>query len=264
MRFKWLAVAGLFLSIPFVSLAQQGPSTPTPTTQPLSVTPVVDDAPTKAKSYDWIARHQAVLDRIKKGPVDLILIGDSITHGWGGDPQGGGPSDLWDHYYKGRNTVNLGFGWDRTEHVIWRLENGEIDHIHPKVAVIMIGTNNLWRDSVDDIALGVSKIINLVKKSSRRTKILLLGVFPRDHEPNTDNRKKIVDLNQKLAGFTKIRGVTFLDIGSKFLADDGTISADIMPDFLHPNHKGYEIWAAAMEPTLSKLMGDQEIQPLVP
>jgi beta-glucosidase len=227
---------------------------------PLAITPAVDDAPTKAHSYDWMARHQGVLDRIRKGPVDLLLVGDSITHGWGGEPADPGPpngqKDLWDRYFAPRDAVNEGFGWDRTEHVLWRFQNGELDNIHPKVAVVMIGTNNMWRDSPDDIATGITEIVREIHKKSRRTKILLLGIFPRGHDANTPDRQKITAVNAKIAGLAKERYVTYLDLGDKFLESDGTIAPETMRDFLHPTHHGYEIWAAAMEPILSHLMGD--------
>jgi len=253
-----LSALALLASLAAFSGAQQTP----PPAIPLALAPAVDDAPTKAKSYDWMLRHQAVVDRVHKGPVDLLLVGDSITHGWAGDPGdpggGQGPRDLWDRYFKPRNTVNLGFGWDRTEHVIWRLQNGEIDGVHPKVAVVLIGTNNLWRDSTDDIAAGVKEIVHMIHKQSRRTKILLLGIFPRDHEVDSANRKKIAEVNSKIADLGKERGVTYLDLGPKFLEADGTLSPTVMNDYLHPNHHGYEIWAEAMEPTLAKLFGDAQ------
>jgi len=151
---------------------------------PETVKPVIDQAPIDAHSYDWMARHNAVVDRVKQGHVDLLLIGDSITHMWGGVPEEqtihGRGDYLWDKYFGSRNAVNLGFGWDRTQHVLWRFEHGEIDGIHPKVAVVMIGTNNMGTNSTDDIVTGIDTIVNQLRHKLPRTKVLLLGIFPRD------------------------------------------------------------------------------------
>lgn len=222
---------------------------------PATITPAIDEAPTKAHSYDWMARHNQVVARVKQGNVGLLMVGDSITHIWGGDPGDGHgrAEDLWEKYLRPRNAVNLGFGWDRTQHVLWRFANGEIDGIQPKVAVVMIGTNNVGVDSDDDIALGIKTIVEQLRHKDPDIKILLLGIFPRDHLPNTENRKHIAAINGKIAELGSEPGVTFLDIGAKFLEPDGTISADTMPDFLHPSHKGYEIWMDAMEPALQRL-----------
>jgi beta-glucosidase len=156
---------------------------------PETAIPVIDEAPTKANSYDWMARHNAVVDRVKQGNVDMVLVGDSITHMWGGVPQPGGPGQyLWDKYFGSRNAVNLGFGWDRTQHVLWRLEHGELDGIKPKVAIVMIGTNNMGSNSADDIATGVDTIVSVIRHKVKGIKILLLGIFPRDPKPDTPMR----------------------------------------------------------------------------
>jgi len=248
---RWALPACLCLACCTVCLAQQKGL-------PETVIPVVDEAPTKAHSYDWMARHNAVVERVKQGNVDLLLIGDSITHMWGGVPQPGGPGQyLWDKYFGSRNAVNLGFGWDRTQHVLWRLEHGEIDGIHPKVAVVMIGTNNIGSNSNDDIATGIDTIVSTLRHKIPKIKILLLGIFPRDHLPDTFNRKVVADVNEKISVLGREKGIAYLDLGSKFLEPDGTISKDMMGDFLHPTPKGFAIWARAMEPTLAKLFGDK-------
>lgn len=232
-------------------------------TKPETIVPVIDEAPTKAGSYDWLARHKSVVDRVKQGKVDLLMIGDSITHMWGGVPKQpwrDRGDDLWDKYLAPRNAVNLGFGWDRTQHVLWRLQNGEIDGIKPKVAVVMIGTNNLGSNSNEDIALGIKTIVETLKTKFPRIKVLLLGIFPRDEKPDGYLRKQAAEVNTKIAELGKEKRVTYLDLSSIFLQPDGSISADIMPDFLHPSVKGYQLWAEAMEPTLAKLFGDKPIK----
>jgi len=225
--------------------------------KPSSIIPAIDEAPMKAKSYDWMGRHNSVVERVKKGNVDLIFIGDSITHGWEG---GGKP--YWDQYYGKRNAVNMGFGWDRTEHVLWRLQHGEIEGISPKVAVILIGVNNLGSNhSVDDTVTGVKAVIANVRHDLPRTKILLLGVFPWQETPTSPQRVRVNAVNEQLAKLDGRDKVTYLNIGQRFLRLDGTMSRLVMPDFLHPNRHGYKMWAEEMEPTLAKLMGDSPVEP---
>jgi lysophospholipase L1-like esterase len=229
-------------------------------TGPVTTIPAIDEAPTKAHSYDWMARHQATVERAKQGNVDLIFVGDSITHGW----EGGG-KDIWDHYYAPRKAMNLGFGWDRTEHVLWRLDNGEIDGLKPKVAVLLIGVNNVGGNTVDDTVAGTTAVLNDLHSKLRRTKVLLLSIFPWKQTPDDPMRKKANEISEKVAAaFAKEKWVTSLNIGDKFLQPDGTLSRDIMPDYLHPNKKGYQIWAEAMEPTLARLMRDKPVAPMAP
>ena len=236
-------------------------STGLQTKLPETVIPVIDEGPTKSHNYDWMARHNAVVDRVKQGKVDLLLIGDSITHMWGGVPEEqtihGRGDYLWDKYFGSRNAVNLGFGWDRTQHVLWRFENGELEGIKPKVAVVMIGTNNMGTNSTEDIVTGIDTIVSKLRRKFPKMKILLLGIFPRDQNPGTPMRKQVAEVNAGISILGKEKMITYLDLSSKFLQEDGSLSAEIMPDFLHPSAKGFGIWARAMEPTLAKLFGDR-------
>jgi len=207
------------------------------------------------RTEDWWQQRQASFnERIKKGNVDLICIGDSITHGW----EGAGKA-TWEKYYGKRNAVNLGIGGDQTQHVLWRLDHGNIDGIKPKAAVIMIGTNNYKANSVDEIAAGITAIVEKLRTKLPDTKLLLLAIFPRDEKPG-ETRTKLAQVNEKIAKLADNKMVFFMDIGSKFLTADGTLPKDIMPDFLLPNEKGYEIWAQAIEPKLAELMGDKPIK----
>ena len=168
------------------------------TDRPSSVIPAEDEAPTKAGSYNWMDRHNSVVERVKQGHVDLLLIGDSITHGWGGPPdptKGGDVGELWTKYFGSRNAVNEGFGWDRTQHVLWRFDHGEIDGISPKVAVLLIGTNNVGSNKVGDVVLGIKAIVDELQAKLPKTKTLLLGIFPRDEKPDTYNRKQVTEIN---------------------------------------------------------------------
>lgn len=208
--------------------------------------------------YDWTTRHAAILATVKKRNPQLLFIGDSITHFFGGEPHdvGDNGKNVWAKYYEPRNPANLGYGWDRVENVLWRVTVGhEVDNCSPKAAVIMIGTNNVGLNTPADIALGIQKICEAIHARLPNTKILLLAVFPRGKKPDAA-REKIAEINKIIAKLDGQNNITYLDFGAKFLADDGTLADDIMPDFLHPNEKGYQIWAEAMEPTLKKLLGE--------
>lgn len=199
----------------------------------------------------WMLRHEAVNTRVAQGNVDLLLIGDSITHGW--DNQ----KELWEKYYAPRNAVNMGFSGDRTQHVLWRLDNGHVDGIDPKLAVIMIGTNNSNRtdNTAEEIGDGIIAICSKLRTELPETKILILAIFPRNATPGLQRQKNAVasEIASRIADGKMIH---YMDINQEFLTDDGTLPKDIMPDLLHPNTKGYEIWAAAIEPKIAELMGE--------
>ncbi|MBX3179490.1 MAG: GDSL family lipase [Candidatus Hydrogenedentes bacterium] len=209
----------------------------------------------REKQEGWMARHEQMNERVKQGNADLVFIGDSITHGWEG---AGKP--VWDHYYADRNAVNLGIGGDRTQHVIWRLENGNIDGISPKVAVVMIGTNNHKDNSAEEISEGVTAIVRRLRNGLPDTKVLLLAIFPRGDKP-----EKIVEkLNQAntlIADLAADPMVTFLDLGPAFRDLQGQVPESLMPDLLHPNEAGYQVWASSMEPVLAPLLGVPEKAP---
>ncbi|HEX8313296.1 MAG TPA: GDSL-type esterase/lipase family protein [Chthoniobacteraceae bacterium] len=226
------------VSVPFDALG----NAPTP---PRSAIPITQNR--NWAMYDWQERHNAICKDVRERQPALILIGDSITHLMS--------KPIWEKYYAPLNAANLGFGWDRTENVIWRLQNGELDGYRPKVAVLLIGTNNLEGDSAEVIATGVRAICSEINNRTPTTKILLLGIFPRGEKPG-GLRTKVEETNKLLSGFDGKNGIMFLDIGAKFLNTDGAISREIMGDFLHPSAKGYEIWAEAMNPTLQKLLGE--------
>lgn len=201
----------------------------------------------------WEPRHKEKVERIKKGNVDLLMIGDSITHGW--ENKG---KKLWEKFYAPRNAVGLGFSGDRTENVIWRLQNGEVDGISPKLAVLMIGTNNTGHrmDSPEDIALGIKTILDELKTRLPSTKVLLLGIFPRgassDHKMRVNNDQT----NTIIKNYADGERVFYLDINHVFLDEKGNLPKSVMPDLLHPHEAGYKIWAEAMEPTIEELMGE--------
>jgi lysophospholipase L1-like esterase len=183
------------------------------------------------------------------------MLGDSITHFWGGEPVGGRRTGVeeWDRFFAGKRVVNLGYGWDRTENVLWRLTHGEFEHVNPKVVVVMIGTNNIDLNTPDEIAAGITAICAELHRRAPAAHILLLGIFPRGKTPDAA-RAKVDAVNQRIASLDGTNGVTYLDIGKTFLEADGSISDEIMYDYLHPSAKGYARWTAAMSPTLNRLL----------
>ena len=198
----------------------------------------------------WVRVHDAYVERAARGGVDLLFLGDSITQNWNGrDGEGHGPVEIWDRYYAPRRAANFGIGGDRTQHVLWRLDHGELDGIDPEVVVLLIGTNNLNSDTPPEIADGVTAIVRKLRDALPNAKVLLLAVFPRGKSPDT-TRERLKAVNARLARLDDGRNVRYLDLGPEFLDADGTLPADVMPDFLHLSRKGYQTWAEAMEPTL--------------
>ncbi len=203
----------------------------------------------KPREGAWMQLHQSFLKKAEAGNVDLLFLGDSITQGWNGG------RETWNRFYGPRNPANFGIGGDRTEHVLWRIQNGELKGIEPKVVVLMIGTNNAGSNTPDEIAQGITAIVHELRERLPKTKVLLLGVFPRSQKPAAI-RERLKSVNEKIAKLDDGSNVHFLDIGQAFLSEDGTISSKIMPDYLHLSRKGYRIWAEAMEPTLWSMLDE--------
>ena len=199
----------------------------------------------------WMKRHESFNKRVAKGNADLIFIGDSITHGWERNGK-----EVWQKYYGSRKAVNLGIGGDRTQHVLWRLDNGNLYRIKPKLAVIMIGTNNSRDNTPAEIFDGNKAIVNKLRKKLPEMKILLLAVFPRGKDANDARRKVNEKANAMMAKLADGKHVHYLDIGKKFTQADGKLTREIMPDLLHLSKKGYGIWAESIEEMVKKLMGD--------
>lgn len=206
----------------------------------------------------WKARHEAKHAEVAKGGYDLVFLGDSITQGW----EGAGKS-TWAKYYANRKALNLGYSGDRTEHALWRLENGEIEGLSPKLVVIMLGTNNTGhrKDPPEQTAAGMRLILNLLKEKMPTAKFLLLAVFPREEKADGAMRQINDGVNAIYKTFADGDRVTYMDINAGMLQPDGTLTREIMPDLLHPKEKGYGIWAAAMEPFIAKTLGDTPVAP---
>ncbi|MEZ0218109.1 MAG: platelet-activating factor acetylhydrolase IB subunit [Rariglobus sp.] len=199
---------------------------------------------------DWMEQHESFNAVAQKGGVDVVFLGDSITHGWCTVGR-----HIWDERFVPLKAVNFGIRGDRTQHVLWRVQNGNFAGITPKVVVLMIGTNNsTGSDTAEQIAEGVEAIVKEIMKRSPATKVLLLGVFPRAEKPDSPARVKIAAINAILAKLDDGEKVVFLDMGEKFLQPDGTLTRDIMPDLLHLSPVGYQIWADAIQEKLPALL----------
>ena len=201
----------------------------------------------------WMKRHESMNKYAAAKQYDILFIGDSITQGWEGSGKG-----VWEKHYADKNALNLGISGDRTEHVIWRLQNGNLkNQENAKLAIIMIGTNNTGhsRQNPKETAEGVAKIVSLVRKGSPKAKILLLGVFPRGQKPDDKLRQLNVDINKRIAKLHDGETVHYLNLDSIFLNDDGILTKEVMPDALHPREKGYNMWADAMAPKVKELGG---------
>jgi lysophospholipase L1-like esterase len=195
-------------------------------------------------------RHEQFLKRIKEGPVNLLFLGDSITDFWPGRGK-----ESWAKLQK-YQPADFGISADRTEHVLWRITNGELEGISPKVVVIMIGTNNVGHfgdEKPEWAAAGVAKIAQTVHEKLPEAKVLLLGVFPRAAKAS-DMRKKVEAINAIICKLADGQKTRYMDIGKVFLDANGEIPKDIMPDGLHPNAKGYDLWYDAIAPVLEEMM----------
>lgn len=203
----------------------------------------------------WELRHEEKLALLKKDEFDLVMIGDSITHGWEGE-WCDSVVKVRDEYYGHRKVLNLGFSGDRTENVLWRLQHGEVDGISPKVTVLMIGTNNTGSrmDPAEDTASGIKAIIEELQTRLPKTNILLLAIFPRGKTAEDEMRLRNEEINGIISDFADNRRVFYLNINHVFLDETGRPSKTVMPDYLHPNARGYRLWAEAMEPTLRLLL----------
>ncbi|MBN9117899.1 MAG: GDSL family lipase [Planctomycetes bacterium] len=203
-------------------------------------------------------RHKAFLKIVAKGEGDVIFLGDSITQGW----EGKAAKKVWDENFGPFKPVNLGIGGDQTGHVLWRITEGkEIEPLKPKLAVIMIGTNNTGGHSAEQIAGGIKAIITELQKQKPDMKILLLGVFPRAggvekgaDAPKEKLNPKIKQINDIISKFADNKKVFYKDIGDKFLNKDGGLERKVMPDLLHLSEEGYKIWAAAIKDDIAKLV----------
>ena len=204
--------------------------------------------PVDKKDDWWVQRQTENVDQMSKGDIELLLIGDSITHGWDGQ------KELYDKFFGAYKPINLGFSGDQTAHVLWRLDHLPLDKISPKAAMIMIGTNNIGHTdgtTPKETAEGIVAIVQKLKKQYPRMQIIVLKVFPRDEKPDGPFRKKVNEINAALPSMLRgMKNVSLVDINAGFLDKDGTLPKSIMNDFLHPGKEGYEYWGTKIAPVI--------------
>ena len=221
----------------------------TPLLDPVGNNAIVPVPKLENDGYDWYARHEAILKR--RGPADVVMIGDSITHFW---EERNGPQ-VWKDLFQDRRVLNLGYGWDRTQNVLWRIDHGELDGVNPKRVVVLIGTNNLTgtqncrASSASEIVEGVRAVILRVRAKAPGAAITLMGLLPRWGAADS-RRAVIAEVNQGLEKLAAEAKADFLDLGPKFVDEKGEIPRALMGDGTHPTAKGYEIWAEAIRPAV--------------
>lgn len=208
----------------------------------------------------WQQRHAQIVEKARSAPCDLVFLGDSITQGW--EDAG---KQVWAERYGARHALNAGISGDRTQHVLWRLQNGLLGALSddgrsraaPKLVVLMIGTNNSNGNdhTPQEIADGITAIVKLLRERLPQTRVLLLSIFPRNEKPDAQ-RAKNAEASRLAAACADGKMVRALDIGEKLLAPDGTLPREIMPDLLHLSPRGYGIWAEAIEPALHEMLGE--------
>ncbi len=243
-----LAIAAVQAQTPAAPAKPAVPAVKQPPQPPDVAAPKV--GPDGKPNAGFVASHERFVGIAKEGKAQLVFLGDSITAGWAGNGK-----EVWAKSFGAYTPANFGIGGDRTQHVLWRIQNGELDGIRPKAFVVMIGTNNSGTDSAEGIAKGVTAIVETIRAKQPQAKILLLAVFPRGEKASPNpGRDKLKQVNAIIAKLDDGKNVHFLDIGEKFLQPDGSLTKEIMPDFLHLSAAGYQIWADAFSPKLAELM----------
>jgi lysophospholipase L1-like esterase len=206
------------------------------------------------KSYDWVVRHQEILALNQPGVMraDVVFLGDSITHFWSGEPKAKrvAGKESWEKWIAPHHPINLGYGWDRTENVLWRLRHGEIAGLKPKAFVVLIGTNNLSGfNPPAETAEGVAEVCRELRRQAPQAKILLLAILPRQAKPDA-TRQRVADTNQLLKAQAPQIADAYVDLTDKLVEADGSILKETMNDYLHPTNKGYEVMGAAIDAQL--------------
>ena len=235
---KWMMIVMMLCAVACVEAARKPEAK---AELPITVVPL------KRLEPEWRAeRHAEKVVQAKQGKAEFVMIGDSITHYWNKQRN-------YKETFSKYNTLNLGFGGDRTQNVIWRIQNGEIDGISPKLVTIMIGTNNISRDKPADIALGIKTIVAELRKRLPDSKIVIFSIFPRNHPRVNGDFEQVKEVNKLIPSIADNKHVFHVDINKNFLDDNGKLKAELYGrDLLHLSNKGYEVWANALQPLLTE------------
>jgi lysophospholipase L1-like esterase len=269
MKLRRLLAADLVLvASACVALAAAAETTPTPQGTATTRADVPADQAAPRTDQNSMAAHGQLLHKAKQGRIDIYFVGDSIVRRWGATDY---PDFLanWKENFHGWNAANFGWGADRTENILWRLQNGELDGVHPKVIVVLAGTNNVGTEPRDEatvagIARGVKAIVDLCRRKAPNATIILTAIFPR-HD-NIAVMPTIARINARLARIADGTTVRFLDINSRLTAKNGRLVEGVLDerDKLHPTVKGYQIWADALKPVFRELLGPPGAADLAP
>lgn len=193
--------------------------------------------------YDWNDRHEAVLQLNKEDAPEILMIGNSITHFWGGEPAGPQRGkESWDKLFKGKHVRNLGFGWDKIENMLWRIYHGELDGYQAKDIVALPGTNNLQSNTDEEILQGISTLIEAIQQRQPTARLCILGIYPRK-----DMEERVKLFNAKLKKELADKKVIYLDLASYFTNKDGSINWNLFSDGLHPTKEGYNLIAKGLK-----------------
>jgi lysophospholipase L1-like esterase len=242
-------VAGI-LVLSALAAATSAQTTPSETA---ATQPVPSATQPSIKAFD---RHQQFLAIAHKGNIDLLFLGDSITDFWRRPDRG---LAVWNKYFAPLNAANFGISGDRTQHVLWRIQNGELDGFHAKCIVLMLGTNNLSggkivRNTTDETIAGLKLVVDEIRARQPGAKLLLLGIFARGKTPHDPFRGPVKTVNAVLATWADNKNIFYMDLGNLFLNPDGTLKMELMADPVHPNTRGYQVWADAIIDKVKELM----------
>lgn len=204
--------------------------------------------PAPRTDSDFFNKHELLKARASQGGVDVLFLGDSITEFWADNA-------VWRQHYAPLGAANFGIAGDKTQNVLWRLTDGELDGLQPKVVVLLIGTNDFGQDhdSPDEVARGVTAVLASVRQRLPEARVLLLGIFPRD-DASAPPAAQIASANAALARLDDGDRVRFLDLTSVLAGPDGAPRPGLLRDGLHPTEEGYGVWADAMDPLLHGLL----------
>jgi lysophospholipase L1-like esterase len=208
--------------------------------------PPANPAAFPAPRDDWYISVQDKFNRFSGKPADIVFDGDSTTNCW--ETTG---KATWIARYAARS-ADFGIESARIENLLWRLSKGQVTGIDPKVVVLMIGTNNVGRNSADQITEGIKAAIAAYETLCPTAHIILMAVFPRGSTPDYGNRLELAAVNKQIAALDDGQHVSFVDIGPKLMEKNGAITQEMMPDAVHPTAKGYVIWADAIQPLIDK------------
>jgi lysophospholipase L1-like esterase len=220
------------------------------------------DQPQPQANPLFMAAHQALLEKKNQGVIDVYFLGDSITRRWQGTDYPEHKKN-WDQNFFGWNAANFGWGGDSTQNVLWRLQNGELDGVNPKIVVLMIGTNNLGNVTssneiparTEQVTRGIRAIIDAIQERAPAAKIVLMGITPRNDQNRINFMPAIDAINSRIAEFADGKSIVFLNISDRLTDRDGKLLEGVTEDGLHLSVKGYQIWADALKPLFTQWLG---------